>query len=406
MKKNWFYLFALICSVALFTACSDDDEPANLPVNTVNGTYPSTDGTNVLQLTYGDAVMSGKSVTFNSADGQTATITLSGAENALLSGLLSQSVKNPGVVPGEASTTLNVTLVPEGKTGYTFTGTDESNGRTLTYTGAIEAGKLTLDVDVTFADNNLQGTWNLFSSDDPWNTTYPIHAVWENDPQINIGGFLNVDLGWVLNVVVQLPLIGDDANKQSLNDMIAAVLQNVTFRNDGNIIASYSDAANVAAPSWQNSPLGMVQYCVKNDRIYVYLDIDTIIDALTTASTKADGDADLVGTLLTTLLGHINEIAPMLSEGISLGYTIDEATGMLSVYVDQNGLGAVLVDIVGELLSNETLMAALSEMMASNPDFSSFAPMMETVLPQLPAVVAGTTNLELGLNFNPATAAE
>lgn len=26
MKKNWFYLFALICSVALFTACSDDDE--------------------------------------------------------------------------------------------------------------------------------------------------------------------------------------------------------------------------------------------------------------------------------------------------------------------------------------------------------------------------------------------
>ena len=161
MKKNWFYLFALICSVALFTACSDD-EPANLSVDTVNGTYPSTDGTNVLQLTYGDAAMSGKSVTFNSADGQTATITLSGAENALLSGLLSQSIKNPGVVPGEASTTLNVTLVPEGTTGYTFAGTDESNGRTLVYTGAIEAGKLTLDVDVTFASNELtRSNWTF-----------------------------------------------------------------------------------------------------------------------------------------------------------------------------------------------------------------------------------------------------
>lgn len=26
MKKNLFYLFALICSMSLFTACSDDDE--------------------------------------------------------------------------------------------------------------------------------------------------------------------------------------------------------------------------------------------------------------------------------------------------------------------------------------------------------------------------------------------
>ena len=27
MKKNLFYLFALICSMSLFTACSDDEEP-------------------------------------------------------------------------------------------------------------------------------------------------------------------------------------------------------------------------------------------------------------------------------------------------------------------------------------------------------------------------------------------
>ena len=29
MKKNLFYLFALICSMSLFTACSDDDDDAN-----------------------------------------------------------------------------------------------------------------------------------------------------------------------------------------------------------------------------------------------------------------------------------------------------------------------------------------------------------------------------------------
>ena len=27
MKKNLFYLFALICSMSLFTACSNDDDP-------------------------------------------------------------------------------------------------------------------------------------------------------------------------------------------------------------------------------------------------------------------------------------------------------------------------------------------------------------------------------------------
>ena len=26
MKKNLFYLFALICSMSLFTACDDDDD--------------------------------------------------------------------------------------------------------------------------------------------------------------------------------------------------------------------------------------------------------------------------------------------------------------------------------------------------------------------------------------------
>ena len=27
MKKNLFYLFALICSMSVFTACKDDEEP-------------------------------------------------------------------------------------------------------------------------------------------------------------------------------------------------------------------------------------------------------------------------------------------------------------------------------------------------------------------------------------------
>ena len=61
MKKNLFYyLFAVICSVALFTSCSDDDDEKM--VNPVPQTTFT--GENGLQLTYNGAPMPGKKVTF------------------------------------------------------------------------------------------------------------------------------------------------------------------------------------------------------------------------------------------------------------------------------------------------------------------------------------------------------
>ena len=65
MKKNLFYyLFAVICSVALFTSCSDDDDKIVSPV----GETTFTDA-NGLQLTYSGATMLGKKVTFSSSAG-------------------------------------------------------------------------------------------------------------------------------------------------------------------------------------------------------------------------------------------------------------------------------------------------------------------------------------------------
>ena len=61
MKKNLFYyLFAVICSVTLFTSCSDDDDEKM--VNPVPQTTFT--GENGLQLTYNGAPMPGKKVTF------------------------------------------------------------------------------------------------------------------------------------------------------------------------------------------------------------------------------------------------------------------------------------------------------------------------------------------------------
>ena len=316
MKKNWFYLCALVCSVALFTACSDD-ESAKLAVDTVNGTYTSTDAEKQLQLTYGDVVMTGKSVTFNSADGQNATLTLTGAENTLLGAFAGGSAKNPGVIPGESTTTLNVTLVPQGETAYTFSGTDQSNDRTVNYAGSIEAGKLTLDVDVTF-QNELIGTWNLAPiPEDSSDPIYPIYSMWESSKNIEISPGWEMPMNSVFGLAFRMPVIGEGDDAQSVCQMLATVLQSVTFGADGNVIATYSDAADVTSPAWQNSPAGMVQYCVKGDKIYAYLDIDAIMGAAMGASSKAEeGSTDLLTLLLPKLLSHIGEIAPMLGEGI------------------------------------------------------------------------------------------
>ena len=203
-------------------------------------------------------------------------------------------------------------------------------------------------------------------------------------------------------IKMRMPIIGEGDAAQSVNQMLSAVLQSVTFGTDGNVIASYSDAADVASPSWQNSPAGMVQYCVKNGQLLVYLDIDKIM-ALASGgtSTLADGDSsgDLLTLLLPTLLSHIGEIAPMLSQGIPLDYGFDD-NGMLTVSMGQDGLGGVVLGILKELMNNEAVLAALVEQAKNNPTFASYA----DALTQIPDVLNATTNFAIGLNFNPASA--
>ena len=124
MKKNFLYLFTVLCTLSFFTACSDDDDPKDPNVLDVNAAYSG----DKLDLKYSDVQLLGKEVAFDTKDGKTATITMKG--NSSLGELLGQLMKStaatpamaPGVIPGEITTTIsNVPLILSGET-YTFEG--------------------------------------------------------------------------------------------------------------------------------------------------------------------------------------------------------------------------------------------------------------------------------------------
>lgn len=388
MKKNLLYLFALICSMSLFTACSDDDE--KFPTDEVNMTFTSTDADNQLALTYSGEPMLGKSVTFNTTDGKTATIVLKGAGLSLTKSTATPSLTNPGIIPGETTTTLNVNLMPVGETGYTFEGKDESNNRTVEYKGAVEKGKLTLALNVKMT-NNLIGTWNLYPYD-PFGSVGPLRLKWESTKKFGLdlfgfGTITELHPGELLTFMSAPALINGELN---LQEAISALFKNVTFRTDGNIEATYSEAANLASPVWVKSPLNIAQYYVQNNKIYLLLNIDAIIAKIVVnrASTKMD---------ITDILPQLMELIPMISNGIPLGYTIG-TDGALGVYIEKD-LGLKLVNMFLPLLQDEETIAAIMESVNSDPSFAAFAGVTEEILKQLPEVVAGTTNMELGLNF-------
>lgn len=396
MKKNLFYLFALICSMSLFTACSDDDdEVKSLPE--VNAPYVSSE----LELTYGGEVLLGKKVTFNTADGKSADITLEGADIALTKEAMASGLVNPGVIPGEPKVTFSAALQPaEG--GYTFAGEHVADNYSMKYEGAVEKGKLDLALEVKLAgDNALAGnTWNLFSYD-PYAVKNPLHVVWNSEKPFSVVLFpfpdaqpVELQPGEFITLMSAMGIIPVGDKKMGVNEILSCLLQSVTFREDGNIVASYSDVADIVSPKFQNSPLNMVQYAVKNEKLYLYLNVDAIIGAVQKMTTKG---LDME-TVLPVVLPKLMELIPMLSSGIPLGYSVNEEGNELAVYIDKE-LGSKLIDILLSLLENEEIVAAIKEAATSNPDFAMFAGVVEAILEQAPEVFAKTNEMELGLNF-------
>lgn len=396
MKKNLFYyLFAVICSVTLFTSCSDDDDEKM--VNPVPQTTFT--GENGLQLTYNGAPMPGKKVTFtpDATNAQKATLRLEGEFdlNGILGKAKSAAAREdvsmptaPGVLPGSPVVTLPVDLTINGDQ-CSFAGTSETDYCTFSYKGEVSAGAMELDLsEVKLKNAKLAGmTWKLepYDETNP-NETDPIYLVWEAEKKVL--GFMPIES--VLKIALRMDSIAAGAdNKISATDMLGTVLQDVTFMEDGNIVATYKDAAN-GGTEWTKSPVNLAQYVVENDnQMKVFLNPAAIIAAVNNAGRAVDVQA--------VIQQAIQMLYPMLVNGVPVAF--GQTDDALSVYLNTELLLPLLKTLVVPLLSDEEVVAMLVELMKKDPDFGEMAGLAEPTLKAFPEIIESTTKVEIGLNF-------
>ena len=396
MKKNLFYLFALICSMSLFTACSDDDD------DKVVCPVPQTEFTVAtgLNLTYNGGAMLGKKVTFtpDASDATKATLVLAG--NLDLSGILTREAASgsfgAGVFPGSPVVTLPVTLNIQGDE-CSFSGTSETYYCTFDYAGKVTASSLNLDLtNVALKNSALSGTTWVPT---PLNSDYteePIHLIWESNKEVEIMPGWGMPIQTILTLALRLPLIdaGGD-NKVNVEDMLCSVLHDITLGADGNISASYVDAAQ-GGTSVVKTPANVAQYVVLSDtQMKVYLNLDAIIANVKRlgSSTKAIDMSEILSQAVTSLL-------PLVTDGVPLTYEKNE--GKLKVYLNTDLLLPLMKNIVAPLFSDEEFVNMLIEAMKADPDFGSMAGMAEGMLKGLPEIINETTRLEVGLNLTAA----
>lgn len=396
MKKNLFYyLFAVICSVTLFTSCSDDDDEKM--VNPVPQTTFT--GENGLQLTYNGAPMPGKKVTFtpDATNAQKATLRLEGEFdlNGILGKAKSAAAREdvsmptaPGVLPGSPVVTLPVDLTINGDK-CSFAGTSETDYCTFSYKGEVSAGAMELALsEVKLKNAKLAGmTWKLKPYDkEDSNETDPIYLVWEAEKKV----FDSLPIEYVLKLALGMELIAAGADhKVSATEMLGTVLQDVTFMEDGNIVATYKDAAN-GGTEWTKSPVNLAQYVVENDnQIKVFLNPAAIIAAVNNAGRAVD--------VQTVIQQTIQMLYPMLVNGVPVAF--EQTEDALSVYLNTELLLPLLKTLVVPLLSDEEVVAMLVELMKKDPDFSEMADLAEPMLKAFLEIIESTTKVEIGLNF-------
>ena len=395
-------LLLVACAAFFFTSCEETYNDKLFWPGELSQEYGSYIKPSTLDLTYSGEKLIGKSVSFITEDSKKGTLTLN------------------DVIPGEKETSFRVELL-EKEDNYTFSGeTVSAAGATVTYTGAITPKTMKLALNVTMP----QSQWNSYLLSELTRGRGKDVVRNQETGQYEWGEADNQLLTAALYTDMDLEMVKDAGSlyatvstliKGMGGYLLPQLLRNVNLESDGNITAEYTtdemqlgeqkfseinmddpesmqqvsmfimmklmfntlSAEDIAAATqgraYTPSPRGLAHWYVKNDLLYVKLNLPAIISqAMQGQGKTVDGnliagiaDAILKANpfLLKTLLGAVNEsldnsllsmIANMdyqsfqmffswIKEGIPMH--IEKVNGHTHIYLDRAALNPIIAFI-------------------------------------------------------------
>lgn len=396
-------LLLVACAAFFFTSCEETYNNKLFWPGELSQEYGSYIKPSTLDLTYSGEKLIGKSVSFITEDSKKGTLTLN------------------DVIPGEKETSFRVDLL-EKEDNYTFSGeTVSAAGATVTYTGAITPKTMKLDLNVTMPQSQWMNSYLLSEltrgrgKDVVRNQETGQYEWGEADNQLLTAAlYTDMDLEMVKDAGSLYATVST-LIKGMGGYLLPQLLRNVNLESDGNITAEYTtdemqlgeqkfseinmddpesmqqvsmfimmklmfntlSAEDIAAATqgraYAPSPRGLAHWYVKNDLLYVKLNLPAIISqAMQGQGKTVDGnliagiaDAILKANpfLLKTLLGAVNEsldnsllsmIANMdyqsfqmffswIKEGIPMH--IEKVNGHTHIYLDRAALSPIIAFI-------------------------------------------------------------
>jgi hypothetical protein len=396
-------LFYVACTTFFLTSCEETYNDKLFWPGELSQEYGSYIKPSTLDLTYSGEKLIGKTVSFQTEDSKKGTLTLN------------------DIIPGEKETSFLINL-SEQEDNYTFSGETVSGaGATVKYAGSITPKTMKLDLNVTMPQNQWMKTYRMSEltrgrgKDVIRNQTTGEYEWGESDNQILTAAlYTDMDLEMVkeagsLYATVSVIIKGMGGY------LLPQLLKSVTLESDGNITAEYTsdelqlgeqkfseiDMDNPASQqqvinfimmklmfntlsadditaatqgrNYADSPRGLAFWYLKNDLLYVKLNLPGII-SLAMQGQGQTVDAHLIAGiadailksnpfLLKTLLGVVSEsldnsllsmIANMdhqsfqmffswIKEGIPM--QIEKENGHTHIYLNREALSPLIAFI-------------------------------------------------------------
>lgn len=396
-------LFYVACTTFFLTSCEETYNDKLFWPGELSQEYGSYIKPSTLDLTYSGEKLIGKTVSFQTEDSKKGTLTLN------------------DIIPGEKETSFRINL-SEQEDNYTFSGETVSGaGATVKYAGSITPKTMKLDLNVTMPQNQWIKTYQMSEltrgrgKDVIRNQTTGEYEWGESDNQILTAAlYTDMDLEMVkeagsLYATVSVIIKGMGGY------LLPQLLKSVTLESDGNITAEYTsdelqlgeqkfseiDMDNPASQqqvinfimmklmfntlsadditaatqgrNYADSPRGLAFWYLKNDLLYVKLNLPSIIilamqgQGQTVDAHLIAGIADAIlksnPFLLKTLLGVVSEsldnsllsmIANMdhqsfqmffswIKEGIPM--QIEKENGHTHIYLNREALSPLIAFI-------------------------------------------------------------